>query len=147
MVGRVKTLRGVDILTAMTVLSEVIDLNRFASPRELMAFIGLVSRQRSSGRKELRGSIPKTGNVHLRRVLVESARHYHRLPWVPTRSIQIHRQGKPPVVLEIARRAERLHKKYTRMLGGGKPKGPVKPFQMRMHNLAHIHDDWADYDT
>lgn len=123
-VGRLRTLRGVDTLTAMTVLSEVIDLHRFASPRELMAFIGLVPRERSSGGKERRGSITKTGNAHLRRVLVESAWHYHRLSWVPTRSIQIRRQGQLPEVLEIARRAERrLHKKYTRMISRGKPKG------------------------
>jgi transposase len=123
-VARLKTLRGVDTLTAMTVLSEVIDLSRFASPRELMAFIGLVPRERSSGGKERRGSITKTGNAHLRRVLVESAWHYHRLPWVPTRSIQIRRQGQPPEVVETAQRAERrLHKKYVRMIGRGKPKG------------------------
>ena len=123
-VARLRTLRGVDTLTAMTVLSEVIDLNRFASPRELMAFIGLVPRERSSGGTKRRGSITKTGNAHLRRVLVESAWHYHRLSWVPTRSIQLRRRGQPPDVLEIARRAERrLHKKYTRMIGRGKPKG------------------------
>src|SRR5512134_95522 len=79
-VARLRTLRGVDTLTAMTVLSEVIDLRRFPSPGELMAFIGLVPRERSGGGKERRGSITKTGNAHLRRVLVESAWHYQRAP-------------------------------------------------------------------
>ena len=123
-VARLKTLRGVDTITVMTVVSELIDINRFASPCELMAFIGLVPRERSSGGKERRGSITKTGNAHLRRVLVESAWHYQRVPWIPAKSIQIRRQGQPPEVVETARRAERrLHKKYARMIGRGKPKG------------------------
>lgn len=123
-VARLRTLRGVDTLTAMTVLSEVIDINRFATPSELMAFIGLVPRERSSGGKERRGSITKTGNAHLRRVLIESAWHYQRLPRIPAKSIQLRRQGQPPEVVETARRAERrLHKKYARMVGRGKPKG------------------------
>jgi len=123
-VARLRTLRGVDTITAMTIVSEAIDINRFASPRELMAFIGVVPRERSSGGKELRGSITKTGNAHLRRVLIESAWHYQRMPWVTTKNIQIRRRGQPPEVVEIAKKAERrLHKKYARMIGRGKPKG------------------------
>jgi len=123
-VARLRTLRGVDTITAMTVVSEVIDLNRFASPRELMAFIGPVPRERSSGGKERRGSITKTGNAHLRRVLIESAWHYQRLSRVTAKSIQTRRLGQPPEIVEIARKAERrLHKKYARMIGRGKPKG------------------------
>jgi transposase len=72
-IARLRTLRGVDTITAMTIITEVIDLNRFRSPRELMAFIGVVPRERSSGGRERRGSITKTGNAHIRRVLIESA--------------------------------------------------------------------------
>ena len=89
-----------------------------------MAFIGLVPRERSSGGKERRGSITKTGNAHLRRVLVESAWNYRRVPRVTARNIRTRREGQPPKVVEIARKAElRLHKKYARMIGRGKPKG------------------------
>ena len=59
-----------------------------------------------------------------RRVLIESAWHYQRLPRIPAKTIQLRRQGQPPGVIETAQRAERrLHKKYMRMIGRGKPKG------------------------
>ncbi len=123
-IARLRTLRGVDTITAMTILTEVIDLNRFRSPRELMAFIGVVPRERSSGGRERRGSITKTGNAHIRRVLIESAWHYQRLPAGTPKTILARREGQPPEVIETARRAElRLHRKFMKLSGRGKPKG------------------------
>lgn len=123
-VARLRALRGVDTITAMTIVTEVIDLNRFRTPRELMAFIGVVPNERSSGGKERRGSITKTGNAHIRRVLIESAWHYQRLPAGTPKAIVARREGQPPEVIETARKAEqRLHRKFMRMLGRGKPKG------------------------
>lgn len=75
-VGRLKTLRGIQTPTAMTLISEMIDLRRFAHPHALMAFVGLVPSERSSGGRERRGGITKTGNAHVRRVLLEAAWHY-----------------------------------------------------------------------
>jgi transposase len=66
-------LRGIKTLTAMTLLSEVDDINRFRSPRSLMAYFGLVPSERSSGDRERRGPITKAGNTHARRVLIEAA--------------------------------------------------------------------------
>jgi transposase len=79
-VARLRTLRGVDTITAMTLISELVDMNRFSNPRELMAFAGLVPSEHSSGGRQCRGHITKTGNAHVRRVLVESAWHYRHSP-------------------------------------------------------------------
>ena len=79
-VARLKTLRGVRTLTAMTIHSELIDLSRFASPRDLMSFIGLVPSEYSSGGKQRRGSLTRAGNAHLRRVLVEAVTDRVKIP-------------------------------------------------------------------
>ena len=71
-----RALRGVDVITAMTVLAELGDLTRFDSPRQLMSFLGLVPSERSSGSRRRQGAITKTGNGHARRVLVEAAWSY-----------------------------------------------------------------------
>ena len=68
-----KALRGVDMLAAMILMSELGDISRFESPRQLMSFLGLVPSEHSSGSKRRQGAITRTGNGHARRVLVESA--------------------------------------------------------------------------
>ena len=120
-IARLKALRGIQTLTAMTILSELIDLNRFPSPRQLMAFVGLIPGEHSSGGKQRRGSITKSGNSHVRRVLVESAWHYRHSPRCTGEAIKKRREGQPPEVIETARKAElRLYKKFTRMVMRGK---------------------------
>lgn len=120
-VARLKTLRGVRTLTAMTIHSELIDLSRFASPRDLMSFIGLVPSEYSSGGKQRRGSLTRAGNAHLRRVLVEAAWHYRHPPHRTGETIRKRREGQPPDVIETARKAEvRLYRKFTRMVMRGK---------------------------
>ena len=76
-------LRGVSLLTATTIVAEIGDLKRFASAPQLMAYLGLVPSEHSSGASKSRGGITKTGNGHVRRVLVEAAwtyRHPARMP-------------------------------------------------------------------
>jgi transposase len=86
MVGRLRCLRGIDTLSAMVLIAEICDFTRFEHPRELMAYLGLVPSERSSGSKQRRGGITKTGNSHARRIFVEAAWHYrHR----PARSIKM----------------------------------------------------------
>jgi transposase len=120
-IARLKALRGIKTLTAMTILSELIDLNRFDSPRKLMDFVGLVPGEYSSGGKQWRGSITKSGNSHVRRVLVEAAWHYRHSPRTTGAAIKKRREGQPPEVIETARKAElRLYKKFTRMVMRGK---------------------------
>ncbi len=66
-------LRGIKLIAAMTIMVELGDITRFDSPRQLMSYLGLVPREHSSGERRRRGGITKTGNSHVRRVLVESA--------------------------------------------------------------------------
>ena len=73
MVKALQALRGVPLITAAVTIAELGDLSRFQKPKELMAFIGLVPSEHSSGESVRRGHITKTGNGHVRRVLVESA--------------------------------------------------------------------------
>jgi transposase len=98
-VARLRCLRGIDTLTAVTVLLEVLDFRRFARPRPFMGFVGLVPSEDSSGEKEARGRITKTGNAHLRRVLVEAAWHYRVPPGCRpplSKAIPARRAGQPP---------------------------------------------------
>jgi transposase len=120
-VARLRTLRGVDTVTAMTLVSELVDFSRFTTAHELMSFAGLVPSEYSSGGKEFRGRITKTGNAHVRRVLVEAAWHYRHPPTGTGIALRKRREGQPPPVLEIARRAElRLCRKYRKMTSKGK---------------------------
>ena len=117
-------LRGVELVTAMTVLAEVGDLTRFDSPRELMSFLGLVPSEHSSGGRRRRGGITKTGNGHVRRVLVEAAWSY-RLPR-KTAHLRRKAQGAPPAVQAIAWAAQkRLCARYWHLYHAGKAKCQV----------------------
>jgi len=123
-VGRLTCLRGISDLSAMVILSELYDLRRFASPRELMAFLGLVPSERSSGGRTRRGGITKTGNGHVRRILVEAAWAYRRPVSITARQ---RRQlvDQPPEVAATARRAnQRLIHRYRQLVGRGK-KSPL----------------------
>ncbi len=119
-VERLSCLRGIATLSAMVLLTEIQDFRRFAHPRELMAYLGLVPSEHSSGGTERRGGITKTGNSHARRILIEAAWHYCRPPVVKHR-IHHSLKGQPAARVEIARRAQaRLHKRYVRLVGRGK---------------------------
>jgi transposase len=72
-VGWLRCFRGLDTLSAMILVAEIVDFHRFQRPRELMAYLGLVPSESSSGGTERRGALTKTGNTHARRVLVEAA--------------------------------------------------------------------------
>ena len=108
-------LRGVKTLTALTLLCEVDDVRRFPSPRNLMAYFGLVPSEHSSGAREYRGPITKAGNTHVRRLLVEAAwnnRHSAGAALILNRR----RQGQPPEIVAIALKAQhRLSKKFFRL--------------------------------
>jgi len=79
-VGWLRCFRGIDTLGAMILLAELVDFQRFRTPRELMAYVGLVPREYSSGDTERRGAITKAGNTHVRRILVEAAWHSRHGP-------------------------------------------------------------------
>jgi transposase len=120
LVSYLMALRGIRVLTAMTIIAEMIDLKRFPDARKLMAAFGVVASEHSSGEQERRGGITKTGNVHGRRVVIESSWHY-RHPPVVGKALKQRRAGLPQEVIEIARKADRrLHKKYWHLVNRGK---------------------------
>ena len=117
-VGWLRCLRGVDTITALVLLSELHEPQRFATPRALMAYLGLTPSEYSSGTQTKRGSITKAGNAHVRRVLVEAAWNYRHRPGVSS-SIAKRRKGQPEAVLAIADQAQlRLHKRYYTLKEG-----------------------------
>jgi transposase len=115
-VGRLRCLRGVDTLTAMTLVCEIGDVRRFASPRQLMGYLGLTVSETSSGGVERRGGITKTGNARARRVLVEASWHY-RHPARHSRALHKRQEGQSPAVIAHSWRAQkRLHKKFDALV-------------------------------
>jgi transposase len=124
-VERLRCFRGIDDLTALTIAAELGDVRRFATAPSLMAFVGLTPSEHSSGTKQARGGITKTGNAHLRRVLVEAAWHYRHHPFVGT-TLRTRQRGAPPTVIAHAWTAQqRLHRRYARLAARGKPKQHV----------------------
>lgn len=102
----------------MVILTEIHDPSRFATPRELMAYLGLTPSEYSSGTRKTRGCITKAGNAHVRRVLVEAAWHYRQRPSA-SRYMMRRREGQPAAVIAIADRAQvRLHRRYYRLKEG-----------------------------
>lgn len=124
-VGWLRCFRGIDTLTGLALVAELHDVQRFGSPRELMAYLGMVPSEFSSGGKERRGRITKAGNIRVRRLLVEAAWHYRHRPAVGYR-LRERRRGQPPRVIAIADRAQhRLHARYRRLLARGKAHNQV----------------------
>ncbi len=109
-------------MTAVIIAAELGDLKRFQSAPELMAFLGLVPSEHSSGESKKRGRITRTGNGHVRRVLVESAWSYRFRPSMSV-AIRKRNEGVSAGVKKIAWKAqERLHERYQKMMLKGKSK-------------------------
>jgi transposase len=121
-VERLRCFRGIDDLTALTIAAELGDPRRFPNAPSLMAFTGLIPSEHSSGAKQARGPITKTGNAHLRRVLVESAWHYRHHPFIG-HALRGRQHGAPRGGIDHAWLAQRrLHRRYRRLAARGKPK-------------------------
>ena len=120
-VGWLRCFRGIDTLTAMLILAELHDFHRFQSPRALMAYLGLVPGEDSSGEKHRRGRITRTGNALVRRLLVETAWHYHHRPSIGV-AMTRRRKGQPTRVIAIADKAQqRLCRRFRRLAEQHKP--------------------------
>ncbi len=119
-VGVLRCFRGVDTLTAIIIVTELFDLGRFSSPRALMAYLGLIPSEYSSGDKQCKGHITKAGNSRVRRILIESAWHSrHRI--CLGRALKIRRKDQPQWAIDIADKAmARLHKRYKNLNDRGK---------------------------
>ncbi len=109
------SLRGVQELTAMTLVAEAGDMSRFKEARQLMNFFGLTPSEHSSGGKRVQGGITKCGNTHCRRVLAEAAWHYRLKPLV-SEAMQKRQENQSKEVRLIAWKAQqRLHKRFKRL--------------------------------
>ena len=120
-----QALRGVSFIVAVTVVAEIGDMNRFPTPKQLMAYLGLIPSEHSSGNTVRRGPITKTGNSHVRRVLIEAAWTY-KMPARVSTILLKRQQGLPKSVRDISWKAQtRLCARYRRLIARGKSRQTV----------------------
>lgn len=125
LVSAIQALRGVAELTAVTIVAELGNLERFSNPKQLMAYIGLVPSVYSTGTRTRHGGITKTGNGFVRRVLVEASWTY-RLPARITKHLLKRNQGLPSAIQDISWKAQlRLCGRFRRLRAKGKPRQVV----------------------
>jgi transposase len=119
-VGWLRCFRGIDTVTALTVVAELHGIERFTSPRQLMAYVGLVPSEHSSSERTRRGGITKAGNSHARRVLIEATWHYRHPPRVSP-ALTKRRRDQPAAVIAIAEKAQqRLYRRQRHLALHGK---------------------------
>jgi transposase len=124
-VAALQTMRGMALVNAATLIAELGDLSRFANPRQLMAYLGLVPSEHSSGASVRRGGLTKAGNSAARRLLLEAAWCY-RFPARISRELLLRQEEQPKPIREIAWKAQvRLCARYRRLARTGKPANVV----------------------
>lgn len=114
-VAALQCFRGLQVHGAMVLATELVDWRRFASPRQLMAYLGFVPREDSSGPRERRGSITKAGNAHCRHVLVQAAWAYRLHPKIGPALTVRQRGQSPSVTLHAWKAQQRLYTMYHRI--------------------------------
>lgn len=125
-VDTLRCFRGIETLSAMTLLTEIGDIKRFSHPSRLSSYAGLDIAEYSSGGKEKKLGITKMGNKYMRRVLIESAQ-YAPDPVRVSKPLKARRMHGSEEAIKIGDRCmERLHKKAVRLLFKGKEKNKVK---------------------
>jgi transposase len=124
-VAALQTMRGMALVNAATLIAELGDLSRFANPRQLMAYLGLVPSEHSSGASTRRGGITKAGNSAARRLLIEASWTY-RFPARISRELLLRQESQPKPIREIAWKAQlRLCARYRKLARSGKPANVV----------------------
>src|SRR5467141_83291 len=120
-VAALQTMRGMALVNAASLIAELGDLSRFANPRQLMAYLGLVPSEHSSGSSVKRGGITKAGNAAARRLLIEAAWSY-RFPARLSRELLLRQESQPRLIRDIAWKGQvRLCARYRRLARTGKP--------------------------
>jgi transposase len=121
-VEALQSLRGIAKISAVTVMAELGEVSRFDTPTQLMGYSGAVSSEHSSGERTCRGGITKTGNAHLRRIVVEAAWAYRHRPCIGA-SLKARQKTASQEVKDIAWKAQhRLHQRYIKLMAKGKIK-------------------------
>lgn len=124
-VDALQSLRGIAKISAVTIMAELGEVSRFETPRQLMGYSGAVSSEHSSGERTRRGGITKTGNTHLRRIVVEAAWAYRYRPCIGA-SLKVRQKTASQEVKDIAWKAQhRLHQRYIKLMAKGKIKQKV----------------------
>jgi transposase len=124
-VAALQTMRGMALVNAATLIAEVGDFSRFANPRQLMAYLGLVPSEHSSGASLRRGGLTKAGNGAARRLLIEAAWCY-RFPARVSRELRLRQEAQPISIREIAWKGQlRLCTRYRKLARTGKPANVV----------------------
>jgi transposase len=114
-------MRGVALINAITIVAEVGDFSRFGNPRRLMAYLGLVPSEQSTGGAVRRGRITKSGKVQARRALIEGAWTY-RMQARVSRKLYDRLEALPQNIRDLAWKAQvRLCSRWRRLAAGGKP--------------------------
>ena len=125
-IARLRCLRGIETVTAYGLCCEIADFRRFEHPSSLVAYLGIVPSEHSSGEQTKRGAITKAGSSHARRLLVEAAHHYRHQPTIASR-LERRQRGQDPRACEIGWRCQqRLHRQWQRLrVQRGKPANVV----------------------
>ena len=124
-VDALQALRGVAKVTAVTLATEFGSFSRFQRAAQVMSYTGVVPSEHSSGPRTRRSGITKTGNSHLRRVLVEAAWHYRHKPRICQRQHRLQETLSPKVAAIAWRAQERLHRRYWALAQKSKPAGKI----------------------
>ena len=120
LIKALQAMRGISLIVAASLAVEIGDFSRFEHPEQLMAYLGLIPSEFSSGEKQRKGSITKSGNGHVRKSLIEAAQAY-RLPARKSRAIQKRQEGLPAEICELAWKAQlRLCNRYRYLTNKGK---------------------------
>ena len=126
LIKALQSMRGISLIVAATIAAELGDLTRFENPGKLMAFLGLIPSEHSTGERVKKGPITKTGNGHVRRALVEAA-HAYRFAARKSREIRKRQEGLPKEVLDISWKAQcRLCTRYQYLMAKGKKSNVAK---------------------
>jgi transposase len=122
LVKAMMSFRGIQLLSATVIAAEIGDLRRFKTARQFMAFLGLVPSEQSSGKSTKRGPLTKTGNGHVRRILVEAAQHYRHRP-VLSAALRKRQHGVSQEVIKVSWEAQqRLCRRLTHLTENNKPR-------------------------
>lgn len=116
-----KCFHGINTLTAITIITELFEFGRFADPNALMGYLGLTPSESSSGQKQTKGSITKTGNKRIRRLLVETSWHYRHRCNSNSSLLRQRRKDQPLWAIDLAdKAAKRLRKRFWYLIDKGK---------------------------
>jgi transposase len=138
-VKKLRAFRGIGTLSAMLFIVEITDFRRFPNPRALMAFLGLIPSENSSGDKQRGGPITKTGNPRCRTQLIECVQHYVKTPQVTNTMKSDLAQVDPHSAAIAVKCLKRLHKRYWALT----MKGKIRPVALTAIAREFVGFIWA----